>query len=212
MPRNKAIKKILVIGSGPIIIGQAAEFDYAGAQACSELKKIGIEIILVNSNPATIMTDQEFADKVYIEPLTISTLKKIIDIEKPDSILPNVGGQIGLNLAIELFESGYLTEKNVTLLGTNAESIKKAEDRQCFKDTMKKINQPCIPSKVVKNFADALDFSKVIGFPVVVRPAFTLGGLGGGIANNVAELEDIANLGIGYSRTGQILIEKCVSG
>ena len=178
MPKNNKIKKVLVIGSGPIVIGQAAEFDYAGTQACSELKKEGIEVVLVNSNPATIMTDKHMADKIYIEPLTVKTVMKIIEKEKPDSILPNLGGQTGLNLAMELAETGFLEKNNVTLLGTSPEGIKKAEDRQAFKDTMEEIGEPCIASKVVTDVGDALDFAKEIGLPVIVRPAYTLGGTG----------------------------------
>ena len=191
MPKNTDIKKVLVIGSGPIIIGQAAEFDYAGTQACRELKKEGIEVVLVNSNPATIMTDKNMADKIYIEPLTVETVKKIIIKERPDSILPNLGGQTGLNLAMELAEAGFLDEYNVRLLGTKAEGIKKAEDRQAFKDMMEEIGEPCISSKVVYNVEDAVDFAKKIGLPVIVRPAYTLGGTGGGIAYTIEELEEI---------------------
>jgi carbamoyl-phosphate synthase large subunit len=212
MPRNPNIKKVLMIGSGPIIIGQAAEFDYAGTQACSELKKEGIEVVLVNSNPATIMTDKNMADKIYIEPLTLCTLEKIIEIEKPDSILPNLGGQTGLNLAMELHETGLLKKHNIKLLGTSPEGIKKAEDRQAFKDTMEKIGEPCIPSKVVESIEDAVAFANIIKYPVVVRPAYTLGGSGGGIAYNEKELKDISKTGLRASRVNQILIERCVSG
>jgi carbamoyl-phosphate synthase large subunit len=212
MPLNKDIKKVLVIGSGPIVIGQAAEFDYAGTQACSELKKENIEVVLVNSNPATIMTDKHMANKIYIEPLTVCTLQKIIEIEKPDSILPNLGGQTGLNLAMELYESGFLTKHNIRLLGTSAEGIKKAEDRQAFKDTMAKINEPCIVSRVVETIDAAVEFAKEIGYPIVVRPAYTLGGSGGGIAHNQCELTAIAKTGLRASRVHQILVERCVSG
>jgi carbamoyl-phosphate synthase large subunit len=212
MPKNPSIKKVLVIGSGPIIIGQAAEFDYAGTQACSELKKEKIEVVLVNSNPATIMTDKHMADKIYIEPLTICSLQKILEIEKPDSILPNLGGQTGLNLAMELHESGFLTKHHIRLLGTSAEGIKKAEDRQAFKDTMEKIGEPCIPSKVVESTEAAIKFAKEINYPVVVRPAYTLGGSGGGIAYNETELREICKTGLMHSRVHQILIERCVSG
>ncbi|MDR0739791.1 MAG: carbamoyl-phosphate synthase large subunit [Mycoplasmataceae bacterium] len=212
MPRNPSIKKILVIGSGPIVIGQAAEFDYAGTQACSELKKEGIEVVLVNSNPATIMTDKNMADRIYIEPLTISSLQKIIQKEKPDSILANLGGQTALNLAMELHEIGFLKKHHVKLLGTPAEGIKKAEDRQAFKDTMEEINEPCIPSKVVHRVVDAIKFAKKINYPVVIRPAYTLGGNGGGIANNEKELRQIAETGLRTSRVHQILVERCVSG
>ena len=212
MPRNKEIKKVLVIGSGPIVIGQAAEFDYAGTQACRELKKEGIEVVLVNSNPATIMTDKEMADKIYIEPLTVKTVKKIIKKEKPDSILPNLGGQTGLNIAMELYESKFLNEQNVKLLATSPEGIKNAEDRQAFKDMMESIGEPCIASKVVKDVEDAVLFAKKIGLPVIVRPAYTLGGTGGGIANTEEELRKIASSGLYLSRVHQVLIEKCISG
>ena len=209
---DKSIKKVMVIGSGPIIIGQAAEFDYAGTQACRSLKEEGVEVVLVNSNPATIMTDGDIADKVYIEPLTIPTLTKIIEKEKPDSLLPSLGGQTGLNLAMELNELGILKENNVRLIGINAESIKKAEDRQEFKDTMEAIGEPCIESLVVETVEDALEFSAKIGYPVIVRPAYTLGGTGGGIAYDEAQLHEIASNGIRLSRVNQVLIEKCISG
>ncbi len=212
MPRNKEIKKVLVIGSGPIVIGQAAEFDYAGTQACEELKKEGIEVVLVNSNPATIMTDKHMADKIYIEPITVKTVQKIIEKEKPDSILPNLGGQTGLNIAMELYESGFLEKQNVRLLGTSPEGIRNAEDRQAFKDMMESINEPCIASKVVENEEDAVEFAKEIGLPVIVRPAYTLGGTGGGIANTIKELREIAESGLRLSRVHQVLIEKCISG
>ena len=212
MPRNTKIKKVLVIGSGPIIIGQAAEFDYAGTQACTELKKEGIEVVLVNSNPATIMTDKNMADKIYIEPLTPTTVKKIIEKEKPDSILPNLGGQTGLNIAMELEEQGYLKENNVRLLGTSPEGIRNAEDRQAFKDMMERINEPCIASKVVNNVEDAVSFSREIGLPVIVRPAYTLGGTGGGIAYTEEQLREISSNGLHLSRVCQVLIEKCISG
>ncbi len=212
MPKNKKIKKVLVIGSGPIVIGQAAEFDYAGTQACRELKKEGIEVVLINSNPATIMTDKNMADKIYIEPLTVETAMKVIELEKPDSILPNLGGQTGLNLAMELEESGFLKRHNVRLLGTGVDGIRNAEDRQCFKDMMESIGEPCIASKVVHNVEDALDFGKEIGLPVIIRPAYTLGGTGGGIAYDMEELEEIAASGIRMSRVNEILVEKCISG
>ena len=212
MPRNKKIKKVLVIGSGPIIIGQAAEFDYAGTQACRELKKEGIEVVLLNSNPATIMTDKNMADKIYLEPLTVETVKKVIKKERPDSILPNLGGQTGLNLAMELAESGFLDEYKVRLLGTGREGIKNAEDRQAFKDMMESINEPCIASKVVNTVEDALEFAEKIKLPVIVRPAYTLGGTGGGIAYTMEELEDICGSGLRLSRVHQVLIEKCISG
>ncbi len=212
MPKNKNIKKVLVIGSGPIIIGQAAEFDYAGTQACVELKREGLEVVLVNSNPATIMTDKNMADKIYIEPLTVKTVEKIIEKEKPDSILPNLGGQTGLNIAMELEEQGFLKKNNVRLLGTSPEGIKNAEDRQAFKDMMESINEPCIASKVVNNVEDAVSFAGEIGFPVIVRPAYTLGGTGGGIAYTEEQLRDISSNGLHLSRVCQVLIEKCISG
>ena len=186
MPKNPNVKKVMVIGSGPIVIGQAAEFDYAGTQACRSLKEEGIEVVLVNSNPATIMTDRDIADKVYIEPLTVKVLEQIIEKEKPDSILPTLGGQAGLNLGME---SGFLKSHNVKLLGTTAATIKKAEDRQEFKDTMEKIGEPCAASLVVENVEDGVAFTNTIGYPVVLRPAYTLGGSGGGIAHNQTELE-----------------------
>jgi len=212
MPRREDVKKVLVIGSGPIIIGQAAEFDYAGTQACRALKEEGIEVVLINSNPATIMTDMNIADKVYIEPLTVEFVKKVILKEKPDSILPTLGGQTGLNLAMEIAESGFLNEHGVKLLGTATEAIKMAEDRQAFKDTMERIGEPCIASKVVTSVEDALDFAAEIGYPVIVRPAYTLGGTGGGIAANENELREIAANGIRLSRVGQVLIEKSIAG
>jgi carbamoyl-phosphate synthase large subunit len=204
--------KVIVIGSGPIVIGQAAEFDYAGTQACRALKEENIEVVLVNSNPATIMTDINIADRVYIEPLNAETVQKIILKEKPDSLLPTLGGQTGLNLAMELAESGFLDKHGVKLLGTPAEAIKKAEDRQTFKDTMESIGEPCIASKVVESVEDALSFAEDTGYPVIVRPAYTLGGTGGGIAYDRDQLEEISSNGIRLSRVGQVLIEKCVSG
>ncbi|WP_094546789.1 carbamoyl-phosphate synthase large subunit [Petroclostridium xylanilyticum] len=212
MPLRKDVKRVLVIGSGPIIIGQAAEFDYAGTQACRALREENIEVILVNSNPATIMTDKNIANKVYIEPLTPEIIKKIIIKEKPDSILPTLGGQTGLNLAMELAEEGFLQQQGVKLLGTAVEAIKMAEDRQEFKDTMERIGEPVIASKVVSTYEDALAFAKEIGFPVIVRPAYTLGGTGGGIANNEQELSEIAPNGLRLSRVHQVLIEKCIAG
>lgn len=213
MPLRKDIKKVLVIGSGPIVIGQAAEFDYAGTQACRALKQEGLEVVLINSNPATIMTDKAMADKIYIEPLTLEVIRRIIEIEKPDSILSTLGGQTGLTLSMQLAEEGFLESHNVKLLGANPETIHKAEDRQAFKDTMEKIGEPCIPSKVVENVEDAVDFVKnVIGYPVIIRPAFTLGGTGGGIANNEQELIDIATNGLRLSPITQILVEKCITG
>jgi carbamoyl-phosphate synthase large subunit len=212
MPKNKDVKKVLVIGSGPIVIGQAAEFDYAGTQACRSLKEEGVEVVLVNSNPATIMTDKDIADEVYIEPLTVKVLEQIIEKEKPDSVLPTLGGQAGLNLGMELAESGFLEKHNIKLLGTTAETIKKAEDRQEFKDTMEKIGEPCAASLVVHDLQSGIDFANKIGYPVVLRPAYTLGGSGGGIAHNQAELEDILANGLRLSRATEVLVERCISG
>ena len=212
MPRNFDIKKVLVIGSGPIVIGQAAEFDYAGTQACRSLKEEGVEVCLVNSNPATIMTDKQIADQVYIEPLTVDVLKEIILKEKPDSILPTLGGQAGLNLGMELEESGFLDEQGVRLIGTTAETIFKAEDRQAFKDTMEKIGEPIAASQVVRNVEDGIAFTNKIGYPVVLRPAFTLGGSGGGIAHDEQELIDILSNGLRLSRVGEVLVERCIAG
>ena len=212
MPKNPNVKRVMVIGSGPIVIGQAAEFDYAGTQACRSLKEEGVEVILVNSNPATIMTDKNIADKVYIEPLTARVLEQIIEKEKPDSILPTLGGQAGLNLGMELAESGFLESHQVMLLGTTAETIKKAEDRQAFKDTMEKIGEPCAASKVVETIEDGIAFTNIIGYPVVLRPAYTLGGSGGGIAHNQEELESILENGLRLSRVGQVLVERCIAG
>ena len=212
MPRNHDIKKVLVIGSGPIVIGQAAEFDYAGTQACRSLKEEGVEVVLVNSNPATIMTDKDIADQVYIEPLTVSVLEKIIAKEKPDSVLPTLGGQAGLNLGMELEEKGILEKYNVRLIGTTAETIFKAEDRQAFKDTMEKIGEPCAASQVVHNVEDGIKFTNTIGYPVVLRPAYTLGGSGGGIAHNETELVEILTNGLRLSRVGEVLVERCIAG
>jgi len=212
MPRNHDIKKVLVIGSGPIVIGQAAEFDYAGTQACRSLKEEGVEVCLVNSNPATIMTDKQIADQVYIEPLTVPVLEAIILKEKPDSILPTLGGQAGLNLGMELAESGFLEKHGVKLIGTTAETIFKAEDRQAFKDTMEKIGEPCAASQVVNTVEDGIKFTNTIGYPVVLRPAFTLGGSGGGIAHNEQELIDILSNGLRLSRVGEVLVERCIAG
>ncbi|MCU6752739.1 carbamoyl-phosphate synthase large subunit [Bovifimicola ammoniilytica] len=212
MPKNPNIKKVLVIGSGPIVIGQAAEFDYAGTQACRSLKEEGIEVVLLNSNPATIMTDKDIADKVYIEPLTVKVVEKLIEIEKPDSILPTLGGQAALNLAMELAEAGFLDTHNCKLIGTTPETIKKAEDRLEFKETMEKINEPCAPSLVVENVEDGVAFTNKIGYPVVLRPAYTLGGSGGGIAHNYQELVDILSNGLRLSRVGQVLVERCIAG
>ncbi len=212
MPKNQEIKKVLVIGSGPIVIGQAAEFDYAGTQACRSLKEEGVEVVLVNSNPATIMTDKDIADQVYIEPLTTKILEKIILKERPDSVLPTLGGQAGLNLGMELSESGFLEKHNVKLIGTTAETIFKAEDRQAFKDTMEKIGEPCAASQVVHNVEDGIAFTNTIGYPVVLRPAYTLGGSGGGIAHNETELVDILTNGLRLSRVGEVLVERCIAG
>ena len=212
MPRNPEVKKVLVIGSGPIVIGQAAEFDYAGTQACRSLKEEGMEVVLVNSNPATIMTDGDIADRVYIEPLTVKVLEQIIEKEKPDSVLPTLGGQAGLNLGMELEESGFLKAHNVRLLGTTARTIKKAEDRLEFKETMEKIGEPCAPSLVVENIEDGVEFAAKIGYPVVLRPAYTLGGSGGGIAHNQVQLEEILENGLRLSRVGQVLVERCIAG
>ena len=212
MPKIKDIKKVLVIGSGPIIIGQAAEFDYAGTQACRALKEEGIEVVLLNSNPATIMTDKDMADRVYIEPLTVEVVEQLIIKEKPDSILPTLGGQAGLNLAMELAESGFLKEHNVRLIGTTPDTIKRAEDRQAFKDTMEKINEPIAASKVVTTVEDGVAFTNTIGYPVVLRPAYTLGGSGGGIAYSEPELREILENGLRLSRVGEVLVERCISG
>ena len=212
MPKNPEIKKVLVIGSGPIIIGQAAEFDYAGTQACRSLKEEGIEVVLLNSNPATIMTDKDIADRVYIEPLTVEVVEQLIIKEKPDSVLPTLGGQAGLNLAMELEERGFLKEHNVRLIGTTSQTIKKAEDRLEFKSTMEKIGEPVAASLVVESVEDGLAFAEKIGYPVVLRPAYTLGGSGGGIANNPVEMEEILQNGLRLSRVGQVLVERCIAG
>ncbi len=212
MPKDLSVKRVMVIGSGPIVIGQAAEFDYAGTQACRSLKEEGVEVILVNSNPATIMTDKNIADRVYIEPLTAKVLEQIIDKEKPDSILPTLGGQAGLNLGMELEESGFLASRGVRLLGTTASTIRKAEDRQEFKDTMERIGEPCAASLVVESVEDGVAFTRSIGYPVVLRPAYTLGGSGGGIAHNQTELENILENGLRLSRVGQVLVERCIAG
>ena len=212
MPRDSRIKKVLVIGSGPIIIGQAAEFDYAGTQACRSLKEEGIEVVLLNSNPATIMTDKDIADKVYIEPLTVEVVEQLILKEQPDSVLPTLGGQAGLNLAMELEEAGFLREHNVRLIGTTSETIKKAEDRLEFKETMEKIGEPVAASLVVENVEDGLAFANKIGYPVVLRPAYTLGGSGGGIAHDSEQLVEILENGLRLSRVGQVLVERCIAG
>ena len=212
MPKNPEIKKVLKIGSGPIVIGQAAEFDYAGTQACRSLKEEGVEVVLLNSNPATIMTDKDIADKVYIEPLTVEVVEQLILKEKPDSVLPTLGGQAGLNLAMELEERGFLKEHNVRLIGTTSQTIKKAEDRQEFKDTMEKIGEPVAASLVVTTVEDGIAFTNTIGYPVVLRPAYTLGGSGGGIAHNEAELIEILENGLRLSRVGEVLVERCIAG
>ena len=213
MPLNKNIHKVMIIGSGPIVIGQAAEFDYAGNQACKALKQLGLEVCLVNSNPATLMTDPSMADQIYLEPLNLTTLQRIIEKEKPDSLLSTLGGQTGLTLSMELAKSGFLKSHGVQLLGARPATIDKAEDRQMFKDTMEEIGEPCIPSKVVTTYEDAVDFvHNQIGFPAIIRPAFTLGGTGGGIVNNDRELDEIAHNGLHRSPIHQILVEKCISG
>ncbi len=212
MPKNKDIKKVLVIGSGLITIGQAAEFDYAGTQACRTLKSEKIEVVLVNSNPATIMTDKAMADSIYIEPLNLTTLERIIDLEKPDSILPGLGGQTGLTLSMQLAKSGFLESRGVKLLGMKVDTIDKAEDRQMFKDTMLSIGQPCVPSLVVTDVESAVKFAGEIGYPIIIRPAFTLGGAGGGIADNETELREITKGGLELSPIGQVLVEKSIYG
>ncbi|MGN1443019.1 MAG: carbamoyl phosphate synthase large subunit, partial [Acutalibacteraceae bacterium] len=212
MPLCKDIKKVLVIGSGPIVIGQAAEFDYAGAQACRVLKDAGVNVVLVNSNPATIMTDKALADEIYLEPLTAETVKRIIEKEKPDSLLASLGGQVGLTIAMQLSKEGFLEKSGVRLLGTNAEAIDRAEDRQLFKDTMNEIGQPIIPSDIANDIDHALLIAEKIGYPVIVRPAFTLGGAGGGVAENEEELKVIARTGLDASPITQILVEKYIYG
>ena len=212
MPLKKDIKRVMVIGSGPIVIGQAAEFDYAGTQACRALKEEGLEVILVNSNPATIMTDNAMADKVYIEPLTLTTIKRIIRKERPDSLLSTLGGQTGLTLSMQLAKEGFLDKYGVKLLGAKPETIDRAEDRQLFKDAMLEINQPVIPSTVVNDVEAAVKFADEIGYPVIIRPAFTLGGTGGGIVNNEEELREITSNGLELSPITQVLVEKCISG
>ncbi|MDE6111073.1 MAG: ATP-grasp domain-containing protein, partial [Eubacterium sp.] len=212
MPLNKDIKKVLVIGSGPIVIGQAAEFDYAGAQACRVLKDEGIEVVLINSNPATIMTDKALADHIYLEPLTVETVKRIIEIEKPDSILGGLGGQTGLTISMQLAKDGYLDKMGVRLLGTDAEAIDKAEDRQMFRDTMVKIKQPVVPSDIANDLERSKEIANEIGYPVIIRPAFTLGGAGGGVAHNEKELEEVAKHGLMLSPITQVLVEKYIAG
>ena len=200
MPKNPNVKRVMVIGSGPIVIGQAAEFDYAGTQACRSLKEEGVEVILVNSNPATIMTDKDIADKVYIEPLNVKVLEQIIEKEKPDSILPTLGGQAGLNLGMELAESGFLAENRVRMIGTSSQTIKKADDRLAVKETREKIGEPCAASEVCTTLQGCFDFAEKNGYPVVIRPAYTLGGSGGGIAHDAQQLHDIASNGLRLSR------------
>ena len=212
MPKNPDIKKVLVLGSGPIIIGQAAEFDYAGTQACRSLKEEGIEVVLLNSNPATIMTDKDIADRVYIEPLTVEVVEQLILKEKPDSVLPTLGGQAGLNLAMELEDAGFFKEHNVRLIGTTALTIKKAEDREMFKETMEKIGEPVAPSDIVEDVKHGLEIAEKIGYPVVLRPAYTLGGSGGGIAANPEQCAEILENGLRLSRVGQVLVERCIAG
>ena len=212
MPLNKDIKKVLMIGSGPIVIGQAAEFDYAGAQACRVLKAAGINVVLVNSNPATIMTDRALADEIYLEPLTAQTVKRIIEHEKPDSMLAGLGGQTGLTIAMQLSKEGFLEKHGVQLIGTNADAIDKAEDRQLFKDTMTEIGEPTIPSEIANDVPRALEIAERIGYPVIVRPAFTLGGAGGGVADDPEQLREIARTGLDMSPITQVLIEKCIAG
>ena len=212
MPKNPEIKKVLVLGSGPIVIGQAAEFDYAGTQACRSLKEEGIEVVLLNSNPATIMTDKDIADRVYIEPLTVEVVEQLILKEKPDSILPTLGGQAGLNLAMELEDVGFLEKHNVRLIGTTALTIKKAEDREMFKETMEKIGEPVAPSDIVEDVKHGLEVAAQIGYPVVLRPAYTLGGSGGGIAQNPEQCAEILENGLRLSRVGQVLVERCIAG
>ncbi|MEG0035134.1 MAG: carbamoyl phosphate synthase large subunit, partial [Oscillospiraceae bacterium] len=212
MPLDINIKKVLVIGSGPIVIGQAAEFDYAGNQACRVLKDAGINVVLVNSNPATIMTDTSLADEIYLEPLTAETVKRIIEKEHPDSLLASLGGQTGLTIAMQLTRDGYLEKAGVRLLGTSASAIDKAEDRQLFRDTMVKIGQPVIPSAIANDLDRAIEIADEIGYPVIIRPAFTLGGAGGGVAHNIDELRPIAKNGLMLSPITQILVECYIAG
>ena len=212
MPKYTDIKKVLVLGSGPIVIGQAAEFDYAGTQACRALKEEGLEVVLINSNPATIMTDKDIADHVYIEPMNLPSITQVIEKERPDALLPNMGGQTGLNLAMALYENGTLEKYGVRLLGTSPASIHKAEDRQGFKDCMESIGQPCVTSKVVNTVEDAVSFTNEIGYPVIVRPAYTLGGTGGGIAYDEVSLREISDRGLNLSRVHEVLIERCIAG
>ncbi|MBO4432748.1 MAG: ATP-grasp domain-containing protein, partial [Clostridia bacterium] len=212
MPKNKTIKKVLVIGSGPIVIGQAAEFDYSGAQACRVLKSEGINVVLVNSNPATIMTDGALADEIYLEPITVETVSRIIEKERPDGLLAGLGGQTGLTISMQLCESGVLQKYGVKFLGSDMNAIKKAEDREIFRETMRSINQPCVPSEIACDLETAVSAAKKIGYPVIVRPAYTLGGSGGGIAKDEEQLRKIAANGLEQSPITQILVEKCISG
>ena len=212
MPKDTSIRKVLVIGSGPIVIGQAAEFDYAGAQACRVLKEEGVNVVLVNSNPATIMTDRHLADEIYLEPLNPETLRRIIEAERPDGLLAGLGGQTALTLAMQLDKDGTLREFNVRLLGSPIEAIQRAEDREQFRDTMRRIGQPCVPSEIAETVPDALSAAGHIGYPVIVRPAYTLGGSGGGITADAGELRQIARSGLDASPIHQILVEKCISG
>ncbi|MCG8482224.1 MAG: carbamoyl-phosphate synthase large subunit, partial [Clostridia bacterium] len=210
MPKKDDVKRVLVIGSGPIVIGQAAEFDYSGTQACQALREEGVEVILINSNPATIMTDKETADKVYIEPITAEFVEKIIAKERPDSLLPGMGGQTGLNMAVELYDKGILSQYGVNIIGTPIEAIKEGEDRESFKALMNKINQPVAESEIVRDQESGIKFAEKIGYPVVVRPAYTLGGAGGGIAEDEEHLKEILEKGLQLSRVGQVLLEKSI--
>lgn len=212
MPLDKSIKKVLVIGSGPIVIGQAAEFDYSGTQACQAIKDEGIDVVLVNSNPATIMTDRGMATNTYIEPLTAEYVEKIIQKERPDSIIAGMGGQTGLNLACELYDKGVFEKYNMNVIGTSIPSIKEGEDRDSFKRLMERTNQPIAPSEIVTDVESGLAFAKKIGYPVIVRPAYTLGGTGGGIAEDPEQLETILSQGLHLSRVGQVLLEKSIKG
>ncbi|MCD8374496.1 MAG: carbamoyl phosphate synthase large subunit, partial [Oscillospiraceae bacterium] len=212
MPLDTAIKKTMVIGSGPIVIGQAAEFDYAGAQACRVLRAAGVNVVLVNSNPATIMTDKALADEIYLEPLTAETVKRIIDAERPDSLLAGLGGQTGLTIAMQLDKEGFLQSRGVRLIGANAEAIDKAEDREMFKETMLSIGEPVIPSDIANDVDGALAVAERIGYPVIVRPAFTLGGGGGGVAYSAEELRTVARVGLDASPITQILVERYIYG
>ncbi|MBQ3471851.1 MAG: carbamoyl-phosphate synthase large subunit, partial [Clostridia bacterium] len=212
MPLDKSIKKVLVIGSGPIVIGQAAEFDYSGTQACQAIKEEGIDVVLVNSNPATIMTDRGMADQTYIEPLTVDYVEKIIQKERPDSIIAGMGGQTGLNLSCELYDRGILEKYGIKVIGTSVPSIKEGEDRDSFKQLMERIKQPIPPSDIVNDVEAGLAFAEKIGYPVIIRPAYTLGGTGGGIAEDAEQLETILSQGLHLSRVGQALIEKSIKG